>query len=387
MKKNISILGSTGSIGRNTLEVVANFPENFQVLGLSAYKNVDLLESQVKVFKPQVVSVSDAELAGALRARCSDLNVEVLFGESGAIRVATLPEVDLVVSAMVGAAGLVPTFAAISSGKDIALANKETLVTAGEVITNEAKRKGVRLLPIDSEHNAILQAMQGHKPSSVKGLILTASGGPFKNHSLSELQNVTLEEALRHPTWHMGQKITIDSATLMNKGLEVIEARWLFDIPLSRIKIVIHPQSVVHSMVEYIDGSILAQLGIPDMKIPILYALAYPERLPLNLPALELTKIGSLSFQEPDFTRFPCLRYAYQAGEEGGSMPIVLNASNEVAVEFFLKRRIRFTDIQDTIEKTLNRHQIRKISSIEEVLEIDKWARQEAEKVIYETRA
>lgn len=384
MKKNISILGSTGSIGRNALEVIASFPDNFRVLGLSAYKNIDLLENQVKKFKPQVVSLSDAALADQLQERCKDQGVEILSGEQGVVKVATLPETDLVISAMVGAAGLVPTFAAISHGKDIALANKETLITAGEVMIHEARRKGVQILPIDSEHNAILQAMQGHKPTTVRRLILTASGGPFKNHSLSELEKVTVEEALQHPTWNMGPKITIDSATLMNKGLEVLEARWLFDMPLSKIKIIIHPQSVVHSMVEYIDGSVIAQLGIPDMKIPILYALAYPERLPLNLPALELTKVRSLDFQEPDFTRFPCLRYAYQAGEEGGSMPIVLNASNEVAVGYFLKKRIRFMDIHATIEKTMNRHQARKISTIEEVLEIDQWARWEAEKILSE---
>ncbi len=386
MKKNISILGSTGSVGRNTLEIIENFPESFQVWGLAAHKNIDLLEKQIKKFKPRIASLSDPALAGQLKERCRGYDVEILSGEAGAVRVATIPEVDLVVSAMVGAAGLIPTFAAISHGKDIALANKETLVTAGEIITHEARRKDVRIVPVDSEHSAILQAMQGHDPSTVKCLILTASGGPFKNHSLSELQNVTLEEALQHPTWNMGQKITIDSATLMNKGLEVIEARWLFDIPLSRIKIVIHPQSIVHSMVEYIDGSIIAQLGIPDMKIPISYALAYPERLPLNLPSLELTKLGNLSFQEPDFDRFPCLRYAYQAGEEGGSLPIVVNASNEVAVEFFLKRKIRFMDIQTTIGRVMEEHTPRKVSAIEEVLEIDQWARRAAEKVINHER-
>jgi 1-deoxy-D-xylulose-5-phosphate reductoisomerase len=386
MKKNISILGSTGSVGRNTLEIIENFPENFQVWGLAAHKNIDLLEKQIKKFKPRIASLSDPALACQLKERCRGYEVEILSGEAGAVRVATIPEVDLVVSAMVGAAGLIPTFAAISHGKDIALANKETLVTAGEIITHEARRKDVRIVPVDSEHSAILQAMQGHDPSTVKSLILTASGGPFKNHSLSELQNVTLEEALQHPTWNMGQKITIDSATLMNKGLEVIEARWLFNIPLSRIKIVIHPQSIVHSMVEYIDGSIIAQLGIPDMKIPISYALAYPERLPLNLPSLELTKLGNLSFQEPDFDRFPCLRYAYQAGEEGGSMPIVVNASNEVAVEFFLKKKIRFVDIQATIGRVMEEHSPRKVSAIEEVLEIDQWARREAEKVINQER-
>ncbi|HWP47843.1 MAG TPA: 1-deoxy-D-xylulose-5-phosphate reductoisomerase [Candidatus Limnocylindrales bacterium] len=386
MKKNISILGSTGSVGRNTLEIVENFPENFQVWGLAAHKNIDLLEKQIKKFKPRIASLSDPALARQLKERCRGYDVEILSGEAGAVRVATIPEVDLVVSAMVGAAGLIPTFAAISHGKDIALANKETLVTAGEIITHEARRKDVRIVPVDSEHSAILQAMQGHDPSTVKCLILTASGGPFKNHSLSELQNVTLEEALQHPTWNMGQKITIDSATLMNKGLEVIEARWLFNIPLSRIKIVIHPQSIVHSMVEYIDGSVIAQLGIPDMKIPISYALAYPERLPLNLPSLELTKLGNLSFQEPDFDRFPCLRYAYQAGEEGGSLPIVVNASNEVAVEFFLKKKIRFVDIQATIGRVMEEHSPRKVSAIEEVLEIDQWARREAEKVINQER-
>jgi 1-deoxy-D-xylulose-5-phosphate reductoisomerase len=382
--KNIAILGSTGSIGRNTLEVIEAFPEHFRVLGLTAHKNIDLLERQIKKFKPQLVSISEASLAHQLRKQCKDLKVEVLSGECGAISVAALSEVDLVVSAMVGAAGLVPTFEAICNGKDVALANKETLVTAGSIMTDEAKRKGARILPVDSEHNAILQAIQGYKLSTVKHLILTASGGPFKNHSLNDLQNVTLEEALKHPTWNMGQKITIDSATLMNKGLEVIEARWLFDMPMSKIKIIIHPQSVVHSMVEYIDGSIIAQLGVPDMKIPILYALACPDRLPLNLPSLELAKLGNLSFQEPDFKRFPCLQYAYQAGEEGGSMPIVLNASNEVAVGSFLKKRIRFMDIQATIKKVMDRHSVRKVSAIEEVLEVDQWARREAEKILNE---
>ncbi len=380
--KKIVILGSTGSIGVNTLDVASRFPDRFKVVGLTAGENIALLEKQIKIFRPKIVSVLKEDAAERLRQRCNGADVEIHAGVEGMISAATHPDADFVVSAIVGAAGLVPTVAAIRAKKDVALANKETLVMAGEIVTKEAEKKGVKILPVDSEHSAILQALGGYKNENVKRLILTASGGPFYNTSLSRKRLIKPKDALRHPNWKMGKKITIDSATLMNKGLEVIEARWLFDIPSKNIDVLIHPESIVHSMVEYIDGSVIAQLGVPDMRIPISYALSYPLRLDGGFPTLDLAKIGSLTFKRPDTKRFPCLSYAYEALETGGTMPAVLNAANEVAARAFLKEEIGFLDIPKIIKKVMSRHIRQDIVTIEDVLLADRWAREHAEDLI-----
>jgi len=378
--KRIVILGSTGSIGRSALWVAERFPDRFQVVGLGAGKNIDLLAEQVQRFRPRVVSVLTAELAGDLRRRLPP-RTEVLAGLSGYQEVAALPESDLVLSAMVGAAGLTPTLAALRAGKHVALANKETLVMAGDLVTTEVGRHQVTLLPVDSEHSAIFQALTGHRRQDLKRIILTASGGPFLHASLEELQRVTPTQALAHPNWRMGPKVTIDSATLMNKGLEVIEARWLFDLEISQIGVAIHPQSIVHSLVEYVDGSVIAQLGIPDMRIPIAYALSYPERLPLDLPPLDLLAVQTLTFLEPDRARFPCLGLAFAALKAGGTMPAVLNAANEVAVEAFLSGRIPFLAIGEVVEETLGRHRPSPTVEVEVVVSADRWAREEAGRI------
>jgi 1-deoxy-D-xylulose-5-phosphate reductoisomerase len=378
--KRIVILGSTGSIGRNALWVAERFPDRFQVVGLGAGKNIDLVAEQVQRFRPRVVSVLTAELAGDLRRRLPP-GTEVLAGLSGYQQVAALPESDLVLSAMVGAAGLMPTLAALRAGKDVALANKETLVMAGDLVTTEVGRHQVTLLPVDSEHSAIFQALTGHRRQDLKRVILTASGGPFLHAGLEELQRVTPAQALAHPNWRMGPKVTIDSATLMNKGLEVVEARWLFDLDLSQIGVAIHPQSIVHSLVEYVDGSVIAQLGIPDMRVPIAYALSYPERLPLNLPPLDLLAVQTLTFLEPDRARFPCLGLAFTALRAGGTMPAVLNAANEVAVEAFLAGRIPFLAIGEVVEETLGRHRSSPAVEVEVILSADRWAREEARRI------
>ncbi|MBI5197316.1 MAG: 1-deoxy-D-xylulose-5-phosphate reductoisomerase [Nitrospirae bacterium] len=386
--KRIAILGSTGSIGCNTLDVVSRFPDRFKVVALSAGENGEALAGQAERFKPELVALSRESGVEALRQRCQGLPVEVLGGMEGLIQVATHPDVDLVVSAIVGSAGLIPTLAAIKAGKDIALANKETLVMAGELVTAEARKYKVRILPVDSEHTAIFQVIQGNRREDIKRLILTASGGPFLRRSLESLESVRPEEALKHPNWNMGTKITVDSATLMNKGLEVIEARWLFDIPVFQIDVLIHPQSIVHSMVEFTDGSVVAQLGQPDMRIPIAYSLSYPDRLDLPFPSLDLARVGSLTFEKPDVKSFPCLGYAYQALRTGGPLSAVLNAANEVAVRAFLESRIGFLEIPEVIEGVLNRVRPDEAFStkgedpLTGILHTDRWARESAEGII-----
>ncbi len=376
--KRLSILGSTGSIGRSTLEVVRSYPSLFDVVALTACSNIDLIEEQVREFSPRLVVLGSKDNAMELRQRLSGNVAEVLWGVDGLIAASTYDEVDLVISAISGAAGLIPNIEALRAGKDIAIANKESLVIAGDILKEEAEKMGCRLMPVDSEHSAVFQSLIGHRREDVRRIILTASGGPFLKLSDDELDRVTPEEALNHPNWVMGKKITIDSATMMNKGLEVIEARWLFDIEPDIISICIHPESIVHSMVEYRDGSVIAQMAYPDMRIPIAYALTYPERLALDVPAIDLTQLGSLTFFEPDVERFPCIRLAYRALELGGSMPAVLNAADEVAVEAFLQGRITFTSIPRVIEGTMDMHEPSYDLSIERLLDIDRWARQEA---------
>ncbi len=380
--KKISILGSTGSIGQSTLSVVEKFPERFTVVALAAGNNVELFEQQVRRFRPSIVSVLSERSAADLKKRCSDLSVRIFSGVEGMIQVAAADEADITVSAIVGTAGLVPTMAAIRAGKDIALANKEVLVSAGELVMAECRTRGVRILPVDSEHSAIFQCLLAGASGDIRKLVLTASGGPFRAFTKKNLANVTLAQALKHPNWSMGRKITIDSATLMNKGLEVIEARWLFDINPGKIRVLVHPQSIVHSMVEYHDGAVVAQLGMPDMKGPIAYALSYPERLSDVSPALDLATVGTLTFEEPDLDRFPCLAYAYDALKSGGSMPAVLSAANEVAVKYFLEEKIGYADIACVIRTTMDAHTPSNIRTVEDALKADLWARQEAEKVI-----
>ena len=374
--KKLAVLGSTGSIGVSTLAIVEQFPDRFQVVALAAGKNLTKLKEQVQRFKPAIVSLTSEVDAQDLRSQLGEFRGEIVWGNKGLLAVATHPEAEMVMSALVGAAGLAPTLAAIRAGKTIALANKEALVISGELMTREAQKHGVQILPVDSEHNAIFQALHGHQREQVKRIILTASGGPFLRRSAEELPQVTVTEALQHPTWKMGSKITIDSATLMNKGLEVIEARWLFNLPPEQVAVIVHPQSIVHSMVEYVDGSVLAQLGIPDMTIPISYILAYPERLPLtHLPSLDLAAAQQLTFVQPDFVKFPCLQLAYDALARGGTCPAVLNAANEVAVESFLTEEIRFTDIAAINRKVLDAHTPQPVRDLEGLLEADRWAR------------
>ncbi|MCD6353405.1 MAG: 1-deoxy-D-xylulose-5-phosphate reductoisomerase [Proteobacteria bacterium] len=381
--EKISVLGSTGFIGSNTLEIIAEFPDRFKVAGLAAGKNIDLLLKQIQVFKPDLVSVDNKGLAEKLESLLpATPSTEILFGQDGMERVATHPEAGLVVSSMVGSIGLAPTMAAIQSGKRVALANKETLVVAGRLIMEAARSNGVEILPIDSEHSAVFQALQGHRRADIRRIILTASGGPFLNLDSKDLLKVTPEEALKHPTWEMGKKITIDSATMMNKGLEVIEARWLFDISPEKIEVVIHPQSIIHSMVEYCDGSTIAQMSVPDMKIPISYALVYPERSKNTLPSLSLAEVGQLSFMQPDEERFPALRLSYQALQEEESMATVLNGANEAAVGAFLQNRLSFSNIPLVVARTMDLHTPRKLNDVEESLEINAWAGQEAGQII-----
>ncbi|MEO5657416.1 MAG: 1-deoxy-D-xylulose-5-phosphate reductoisomerase [Nitrospiria bacterium] len=378
MAKRLAVLGSTGSVGTSTLDLVAEFPDRFEIVALAAGRGGEALERQIRRFRPRLVSVGNPEEASRLRARCADVTVEILGGPGAADAVASCADADLVVSAIVGAAGLMPTLAAIRAGKPVALANKETLVMAGELVTAEAARRGVSILPIDSEHSAIFQAIAGHRTDEIRRLILTASGGPFWDLPRHRLSSVTREDALRHPNWSMGPKITIDSATLMNKGLEVIEAHWLFGMPADRIDVVVHRQSVVHSLVEYCDGSVLAQLGIADMRGPIAYALAYPRRLPLSLPPLDLAARGTLTFESPDLERFPCLGYGYAALKAGGTAPAILNAANEEAVAAFLDGRIEFTAIAEIIDRVLTRSAPGPITTVDDVLAADGWARAEA---------
>ena len=353
--KNIAILGSTGSIGRSSLEVIADFPDRFRVTYLSANKNIDLLQEQIKQFRPKGAVLLEESNALAMK-RLVNGSTEILCGEEGLIDIVQRDDVDIVLSALVGFAGLKPTLAAIESGKDIALANKETLVVAGEIIMRKVREHGVQLLPIDSEHSAILQCLRGENIADVERLILTASGGPFLHFPKEQFDTITVAQALNHPTWKMGNKITIDSATLMNKGLEIIEAFWLFGLPPEKIEVVIHPQSIIHSMVEFADGSMKAQLGVPDMKIPIQYALMYPDRPATSYKRVDFATLREMTFQEPDRQRFPCLGLAFKALAMGGTAPAVLNAANEVAVDLFLNEQLPFSAIPGLIDEALGSH-------------------------------
>lgn len=380
--KNISILGSTGSIGTSTLKVIDSNPDKYRVVALAAGRNRNLLLEQIERFHPLAASIIDEKNAEILRGQLGNHSeTEVLSGSEGFECVATLNEADTVVSAMTGAAGLMPTYAAIKAGKNIALANKETMVMAGALVMEEAEKQNIAILPVDSEHSAVLQSLQGHQRDDLKRVILTASGGPFREYSRDRMKTVTAEQALRHPTWNMGNKITIDSATLMNKGLEVIEAKWLFDLAIEEIGILIHPQSIIHSMVEYRDGSIIAQLGVPDMITPISYALSFPHHIETTLPPLKLHEVGILSFMEPDLEKFKCLDLALRATEIGGSMPAVLNGANEIAVDLFLKGEIAYLQISQLIEKTMEAHAPVSFNAIEEVAEADLWARKTAKRI------
>jgi 1-deoxy-D-xylulose-5-phosphate reductoisomerase len=380
--KKLTILGSTGSIGVSTLEVVAAQPDMFQVVALTAGNNLELLKTQIETYSPEIVSVMNEEKARALKRMLTGKKPEILHGVEGMIAAATAPETTMVVAAIVGAAGLVPTAAAVMAGKDVALANKETLVTAGHLIMDMVRERGVKLYPVDSEHCAVFQSMVGHRNQDISRVILTASGGPFLNWSRERLESATVTDALNHPNWSMGRKITVDSATMMNKGLEVIEARWLFDIPVERIAVNVHPQSIIHSMVEYLDGSVMAQLGVPDMKGPIAYALTYPARVPSGVKPLDLTTLSGLTFFNPDLERFPALKLAYRAAQAGESMPAVMNAANEIAVEAFLAGRIGFMAIAESIERVMGMHASHALNSIEEVLEADRWGRKTARGVL-----
>ncbi len=381
--KTIAILGSTGSVGVTTLDVVSRFSDRFRVVALAAGNNVQLLAEQVRRFHPDLVSVATPALARELRAALGPDEVKITSGPEGALAVATHPDAGMVVSALVGALGLRPTLGAIEAGKDIAFANKEVLVVAGELVTRAARAHSVSLLPVDSEHNAIFQCLEGRDRTTVKRIILTASGGPFRELAREAFSSITVADALNHPTWNMGNKITVDSATLMNKGLEVIEARWLFDLAPERISVVVHPQSVIHSIVEMIDGSVIAEMAIPDMTIPVAYALAYPERLPLtHLKPLSLVDCARLTFEAPDLERFPCLRLAYEALGAGGTMPACLNAANEELVAGFLTNRVRFVDIPRHIETVMQRHHNQPARSLEDLLETDSWARAAARELI-----
>jgi 1-deoxy-D-xylulose-5-phosphate reductoisomerase len=380
--KKIAVLGSTGSIGQSSLRVIELNPEKYKAVALSAGSNIDLLLQQIEKFQPVAVAILEEDLAERLRTRLNHTGPEVYSGEDGYVRLATMDMVDTVISAMTGAAGLVPTYAAIEAGKDIALANKETMVMAGPLVMDQAKKQGVSIMPIDSEHSAVLQSLQGHPREDLSRIILTASGGPFKEWTLEEMRGATPEQALKHPNWNMGPKISIDSATLMNKGLELIEAKWLFDLNTDQINIVIHPQSIVHSMVEYRDGSIIAQMGIPDMIMPISYALSFPRHEETSLTRLELDEIGTLSFEKPDLERFECLSLAFRAVEVGDSMPAVMNGANEIAVESFLNKRIGFLQISGLIKKTMEAHQTYSVGRIEKVIEADKWAREKARELL-----
>ena len=381
--KTLVILGSTGSIGTSTLDIVDRFPGEFQVAGLTAGSNDKKLEEQIRKYRPRMAALANEAAAEQLRRRCAGFGVDILGGTEGVTEVARASESDVVISAIVGGAGLVPTLAAIKSGKAIALANKEPMVMAGKLMQDEARRRGVAILPVDSEHSAIFQSLVGHRRQDVKRIILTASGGPLWDCPAAQLRDVTPERALQHPNWKMGAKITIDSATLMNKGLEVIEARWLFDIPETRVDVLIHRESIIHSLVEYSDRSVIAQLGLPDMRTPISYAMRYPERMTLDLPSLDLTEIGRLTFFKPDHKRFPCLQLGYEALGIGGTMPAIMNAANEVAVDAFLHGGIRFVDIPEIIHSTMEAHTAREMDSLEVALEADRSAREKAESLVH----
>jgi 1-deoxy-D-xylulose-5-phosphate reductoisomerase len=375
--RNVVLLGSTGSIGTSTIKVAEDLPDKIRLLGLAAGKNMNLLLEQTRKHRPETISIADPAKARELRDLLGT-STEVLSGPEGLLKLATLPGADTVLIAIVGTAGLQPALAAIRAGKDIAIASKEILVMAGEIVMREAREHGVNVLAVDSEHSAIFQCLDGKPPGSIRRLWLTASGGPFRTTPKAEFAAITVERALKHPSWVMGRKITIDSATLFNKGLEMIEARWLFDVEMGRVSVVVHPQSIVHSLVEFIDGCMLAQLSTPDMCLPIQYALTYPDRALSQRVQTSLAKLGTLTFEEPDPDRFPALNLARRAGEVGGTLPAVLNAANEVAVDAFVNRRISFLEISALVRRTMDRHQTVPHPTLQQILEADAWARAEA---------
>lgn len=372
--RTISILGSTGSIGTQTLEVV-DVLGNIKIGAITGNQNIKLLEEQARKYRPRLVVVMDEDKAKDLRTRLQDTNCQVMAGMDGLVEAATLEEADTVVTSVVGNVGLRPTFAAMEAGKNIALANKETLVSAGQLVMDLAKQKGIKIYPVDSEHSAIFQSLQGNAGNRIRRILLTASGGPFRGKKREELLHVTAADALRHPNWNMGKKITIDSATLMNKGLEVMEAKWLFDVDVSQIEVLIHPQSIIHSAVEYEDGAVMAQMGEPDMRVPIQYALTYPKRIPNPFPKIDFTQRTNLTFDHPDLETFRCLALAYRALEIGGTMPAVLNAANEIAVARFLDGKIGFLDIPVLIEKTMQAYTVKQTYTLDDLLQADAWAR------------
>ncbi len=369
--KRLAIMGSTGSIGTQTLEIVRE-NKDLEVVALAAGKNIDLLEKQVREFRPKLVSLQEEKDCKELAVRLSDMDVTIVPGMEGLIQIAEMEESDILVTAIVGMIGIRPTIAAIKKKKDIALANKETLVTAGHIIMPLAAKMGVSILPVDSEHSAIFQSMQGNKKEQIHKLLITASGGPFRGKTREQLQNIQVEDALKHPNWSMGSKITIDSSTLVNKGLEVMEAKWLFDVELDQIQVVVHPQSIIHSMVEYVDGGIIAQLGTPDMKLPIQYALFYPDRRPMKGKRVDFYELGSITFEKPDMETFTGLKLALQAAEMGGSVPTVFNAANEKAVSLFLNRKIKYLEIPEVIEMCMEKHVRLDNPSVEQILEAEK---------------
>ena len=371
--KKIAILGSTGSIGTQTLEVVRE-NKDIEVSGLAAGNNIQLLEAQIREFMPKKVAVWTEEKAAELRVKIADLSVEVVSGMEGLLEIAVMEETEILVTAIVGMIGIRPTIAAIEAGKDIALANKETLVTAGHIIMPLAKEKGVKILPVDSEHSAIFQSLQGSRGGEIKKILLTASGGPFRGKKQEDLLNIRVEDALKHPNWEMGRKITIDSSTMVNKGLEVMEARWLFDVDIDDVQVVVQPQSVIHSMVEFVDGAVIAQLGTPDMKLPIQYALYYPERRYLPGDRVDFWSIGHLDFEKPDMDTFYGLALAYEAGRTGGTLPTVFNAANELAVSQFLNREIKYLEIGEIIEDCMRAHKVIENPSVDQILETESWA-------------
>lgn len=370
--RNIAILGSTGSIGTQTLEIVRE-NNDLNVVSIAAKSSINKLEEQVREFKPDIVCVYDEKAASQFKVMISDTNTKVVSGMEGLIEAATYKSAELVVTAFVGMIGIVPTVEAIKAGKDIALANKETLVTAGHIVMDLAKKNNVKILPVDSEHSAIFQSLNGENSKEIDKILLTASGGPFRTKTKDDLKTVTLEDALKHPNWSMGLKITIDSATMVNKGLEVLEAKWLFDVDVDNIQVVVQPQSIIHSMVQFNDGAVIAQLGVPDMKLPIQYAIYYPERRYLSGDRLDFGKIGQITFEDPDFEKFKGLELAYESGRIGGSMPTVLNAANEKAVAMFLNRKIGYLEIADIIEYCMSKHNTIENPTIEQILEIENW--------------
>jgi len=377
--KNVVLLGSTGSIGTSTVKVAEDLPDRIRLLALAAGNNVGLLREQTRKHQPEAISIGDPAKAREL-ANMPGVSARIYSGEEGLLKLATLPEADTVLIAIVGTAGLKPALAAIRAGKDIAIASKEILVMAGEIVMAEARKQGVRVLAVDSEHSAIFQCLDGKPAASVRKLWLTASGGPFRKLPREEFPKITVERALKHPSWVMGRKITIDSATLFNKGLEMIEARWLFDIGIERVGVLVHPQSIVHSMVEFVDGSMLAQLSTPDMCLPIQYALTYPDRAPSERVQTDFARLGTLTFEEPDADKFPALNLARRAGETGGTLPAVLNAANEIAVEAFVNHKINFPQITEAVQHTMDAHKVIAHPTLEQILEADAWARREAAK-------